>query len=59
MAHLVPWVAGPDAEWTARSVAYRARYRALAPNGIAAERFDGRGAYGEYFAGHARLRGAN
>jgi len=52
MALLNPYLLGGDeATWQARSLAFQQRYRALAPNGLAASHFEGRGAYGDYFAG--------
>lgn len=61
-AHVFPWVfADGDpvrlAEWTGRAAEYRSRYRALLPHGIPPSTFDGRGAYGEYFAGQSRVVG--
>ena len=58
MAHLVPWLLGADGvdEWTARSEAYRRRYRQLMPSGIDPKVFAGRGAYGEYFGGQAAVK---
>lgn len=51
MAMLTPSLLGDDeAIWQARSVAYRHRYRELAPKGLDASRFAARGAYGDYFA---------
>lgn len=43
--------------WIARSETYRTRYRQLAPDGIDPAVFDGRGAYGDYFGGQARVVG--
>ena len=52
MALMTPYLLGEDeATWQARSVAFRERYRALAPQGFATSHFAGRGAYGDYFAG--------
>ena len=56
-AHMFAWALGDDSLWEARSRSYRARYRLLAPDGIDPAMFDGRGAYGEYFAGQARVVG--
>lgn len=56
-AQLCPWALGEPSLWIARSQAYRARYRQLAPQGIAPAVFDGRGAYGEYFASQTRVIG--
>jgi hypothetical protein len=56
-ARLCPWALGEASLWTARSEAYRARYRQLVPDGISPAVFQGRGAYGDYFAGQARVAG--
>jgi hypothetical protein len=64
-AHMFAWIfaapgsdlADADREWTARAVEYRRRYRELRPNGLDAATFAGRGAYGDYFAGHGRVVG--
>jgi hypothetical protein len=56
-ARLVPWVLGDEPSWTARSEAYRTRYRQLVPDGLSPAVFEGRSAYGEYFAGQARVIG--
>jgi len=56
-AHLVPWALGDTSLWTARSEAYRVRYRQLAPDGLSPAIFEGRGAYGDYYAGQARVAG--
>jgi hypothetical protein len=56
-ARLCPWALGEVSLWTARSEAYRARYRLLAPGGISPAVFEGRGAFGDYFAGQARVAG--
>jgi hypothetical protein len=51
MAHLTPWLLGEDVPtWESRGAAFRARYRLLAPNGLSPALFEGRGAYGAYFA---------
>jgi hypothetical protein len=57
MANLAPWLLGDYDEWEPRSTEYRRLYRALKPNGINPAIFDGRGAYGEYFQGQARVVG--
>lgn len=50
-ASLTPYLLGADeATWEARSLAFRERYRRLAPQGLTALHFEGRGAYGDYFA---------
>ncbi len=58
MAQLTPYLLGDDeATWQARSLAFRERYRMLAPEGLAASLFEGRGAYGDYFAGQIVIPG--
>ena len=57
MAQLSPWLLGDNATWEARSNVYRLLYRALEPNGLDSGVFEGRGAYGEYFASQARVEG--
>lgn len=58
MAHLAPYLLGEDeATWQARSLAFRERYRMLAPEGLVASQFEGRGAYGNYFAGQIVVAG--
>jgi len=56
-ARMFPWALGDESLWTARSEAYRVRYRQLAPDGISPAVFEGRGAYGTYFADQARVVG--
>ncbi len=58
MASLSPWLLGEDvATWQARSDSFRSRYRHLVPNGLSAAHFEGRGAYGDYFAGQVEVPG--
>ena len=58
MAQLSPWLLGEDVPtWEARSKEYRQRYRELSPDGVSPDRFKGRGAYGDYFAGQAAVEG--
>lgn len=58
MAQLTPWLLGGDLEiWEARSRDYRVRYRALVPDGLSPSYFEGRGAYGDYFAGQVQVAG--
>jgi hypothetical protein len=57
MANLAPWLLGDYKEWEQRSTEYRRLYRALKPSGLDPAIFDGRGAYGEYFQGQARVVG--
>lgn len=56
-ARLCPWALGEASLWIARSEAYRDRYRQLMPDGISPAAFQGRGAYGDYLAGQARVAG--
>jgi hypothetical protein len=56
-AQMFPWVLGDDRLWTARSTAYRSRYRQLARDGLEPAVFNGRGAYGDYYGGQARVVG--
>lgn len=57
MAHLFPYLLGDETEFEALARDYRVLYRALAPDGISADRFGGRGAYGDYFASQSKVRG--
>lgn len=43
--------------WEQRAAEYHRLYRALEPNGIDPCVFQNRGAYGEYYAGHAKHEG--
>jgi hypothetical protein len=56
-ARMFPWVLGDERTWAARSESYRARYRQLAPDGLAASVFDGRGAYGDYYRQQVQVVG--
>lgn len=56
-ARMFPWALGDHSLWTKRSEVYRVRYRQLAPGGISPAVFEGRGAYGEYFADQASVVG--
>jgi len=56
-ASMFPWLLGDHDLWTARSEAYRIRYRQLAPDGIDPAVFDSRGAYGDYFESQASVVG--
>jgi len=56
-AHMFPWALGDEQLWMRRSKTYRARYRQLLPDGIDPAQFDGRGAYGVYYGGQARVGG--
>ncbi len=56
-AHMF-WYMFDDAHiWEQRSKEYQKYYRKLMPNGIDSEIFQGRGAYGEYYAGQAEVEG--
>ena len=57
IAHLSPWLLGDNSTWEHRSESYRATYRQVVHEGIDSAMFNGRGAYGEYFAGQARVVG--
>ena len=57
MAHLFPYVLGEVAEIDALAEEYRALYRALVPQGLTADIFIGRGAYGDYFASQSQVVG--
>ena len=50
MAGLCPWCCGDETEWAALGELCRTRAAELAPAGFAAAHFEGRGAYGQYFA---------
>jgi hypothetical protein len=58
IAQLTPWLLGGDVKtWEVRSRDFRARYRTLVPEGLDPSIFEGRGAYGDYFAGQAQVPG--
>ncbi len=58
IAQLTPWLLGGEVSiWESRSREYRARYRVLAPDGLRPSYFEGRGAYGHYFAGQVQVKG--
>jgi hypothetical protein len=51
MASLTPYLLGEDEPtWQTRSIVFRKQYRILAPQGLTPSQFEGRGAYGDYFA---------
>ena len=56
MALLAPYLLGDEATWTSRSELYRAA-RLRLPETLAPSVFEGRGAYGEYFAGQSSVAG--
>ena len=57
MASLSPWLLGDPDSWEERSAKYRQIYRGLEPGGIDPRIFTGRGSYGEYFEGQAKVKG--
>jgi hypothetical protein len=58
MAQLTPWLLGETVNaWEARSKEFRTRYRTLVPKGLTPAVFEGRGAYGDYFAGQVAVVG--
>lgn len=58
IATLTPFLLGDDeATWQSRSARFEKRYRALCPSGLPVAHFDGRGAYGDYFARQIAVRG--
>ncbi len=57
MANLFPWLLGDEQVWNRTSETYRRAYRRLTPNGVDPGIFEGRGAYGDYFGGQARVVG--
>ncbi|MDZ4257017.1 MAG: hypothetical protein U0994_00115 [Gemmatimonadales bacterium] len=58
IALLTPWLLGGDHQtWEERSREFRARYRALVPKGLHPSTFEGRGAYGDYFADQVQVAG--
>jgi hypothetical protein len=58
IAMLTPWLLGGDTKiWEARARDYHERYRALVPDGLSPSFFEGRGAYGDYFAGQVQVQG--
>ena len=54
MAHLFPYLLGEEETISEFADKYRNLYRSLAPNGVPAQVFDNRGAYGHYFAHQAQ-----
>ncbi len=56
-AHMFWFMFDNASAWEKRSIEYRHRFRALAPNGIDQAIFRNRGAYGEYYAGQAKVEG--
>jgi hypothetical protein len=56
-AHMFWFMFEDTSAWEKRAIEYRARYHALAPNDIDPAIFHERGAYGEYYAGQAAVKG--
>ncbi|MBI3411599.1 MAG: hypothetical protein HY040_24995 [Planctomycetes bacterium] len=57
MSALAPWLLGDNDTWEQRSREYHVKYRELKPTGLEPAVFVGRGAYGDYFGGQARVKG--
>jgi len=58
MASISSWLlGGDDRAWETRARDFRVRYRALVPEGLSPSYFEGRGAYGDYFAGQVQVQG--
>lgn len=58
IAGISPWLLGEDIPtWDARRETFRLRTRELLPEGLYPTHFEGRGAYGEYFASQAAVIG--
>ena len=55
MCDLFPWCCGSDDEWFAVGVECKKTARRLKPEGYPPAQFEGRGAYGDYFAHLARV----
>jgi hypothetical protein len=53
-AGMFAWAFGDEPLWEARSEAYGRRYRQLCPDGIPADVFANRGAYGSYYENRAK-----
>ena len=54
MADIAPWELGDFYLWKRRAEEFLAKSRQLQPDGLDPEIFGGRGAFGDYFAGHTR-----
>jgi hypothetical protein len=54
---MLPWCCGNEDEWSAVAVECNKAARRLKPEGYPPEHFEGRGAYGNYFAHLARVGG--
>ena len=50
MARMFPWVLEDESRWEQEGWRLTAKARLLAPNGVELKWFEGRGAYGRYFA---------
>lgn len=58
IGQLTPWLLGDTVDvWEARSSEFRTRYRTLAPAGLTPIVFEGRGAFGAYFASQLAVSG--
>lgn len=55
MCDLFPWCCGDEAEWSVAGVECRKAARRLKPEGYLPAHFEGRGAYGDYFAHMTRV----
>ena len=58
MCEAFPWCCGNEDEWTAVGLECRNEARRLVPQGYSPDHFEGRGAYGDYFAILIRARSA-
>jgi hypothetical protein len=56
MSRLFPWCCGDEGQWLVLAAECKKEARRLKPEGYRPEYFEGRGAYGDYFAHMARLR---
>ena len=55
MSALAPYLLGDNDTWEQLSRDYHTKYRQLKPKGLDPHVFEGRGAFGEYFAHQARV----
>ncbi|SOB79798.1 hypothetical protein SAMN06297144_0737 [Sphingomonas guangdongensis] len=55
MAGITPWAFGDENEWTAAAAAMMAHARSLQPDELSPGVFEGRSAYGDYFAHQSRV----
>ncbi len=56
-AHMFYFMFDNSDDWENRSIKYRKMYRKLAPDRIDPEIFSGRGFFGEYYNGQAKVEG--